>query len=239
VVRLYIKPEEGTMQTIYISPSDFAFLYTESKWGFYQKYRQGVKRPPFSMPKIFNVIDSLIKKNYENVDISTIDANLPAGTITHSDAWVKCKPIRNPDYPDIEISMNGKIDSILTRDNGAAVIDFKTCDVEPSLNKKYALQLNAYAYGILNPIGTGLALDNINQLGLIVFSPNKFCVNYDSSAALKGSFKWIELDFDPIGFETFIKEEVIPLLAGPEPAPEDSDPCWSYLKQLGVEFVQE
>jgi hypothetical protein len=59
------------MQTIYISPSDFAFLYTESKWGFYQKYRQGIKRPPFSMPKIFNVIDSLIKKNYENVDIST------------------------------------------------------------------------------------------------------------------------------------------------------------------------
>jgi hypothetical protein len=227
------------MQTIYISPSDFAFLYTESKWGFYQKYRLGVKRPPFSMPKIFNVIDSLIKKNYENVDISTIDANLPAGRITHSDAWVKCKPIRNPDYPDIEISMNGKIDSILTRETGAAVIDFKTCDVEPTLNKKYALQLNAYAYGILNSMGTGLALDNINQLGLIVFSPNKFCVNYDSSAALKGSFKWIELDFDPIGFETFIKEEVIPLLAGPEPAPEDSDPCWSYLKQLGVEFVQD
>ena len=45
------------MQTITISPSDFAFLYTESKWGFYQKYRQGIKRPPFSMPKIFNKID--------------------------------------------------------------------------------------------------------------------------------------------------------------------------------------
>ena len=53
------------MQTITISPSDFAFLYTESKWGFYQKYRQGIKRPPFSMPKIFNKIDFLIKKNYE------------------------------------------------------------------------------------------------------------------------------------------------------------------------------
>jgi hypothetical protein len=227
------------MQTIYISPSDFAFLYTESKWGFYQKYRQGIKRPPFSMPKIFNVIDALIKKNYENVDISTIDKNLPAGKITHSDSWIKCKPIRNPDYPDIEVSINGKIDSILTREDGAAVIDFKTCDVEPTLNKKYALQLNAYAYGILNPFKDGLALDNINQLGLIVFSPSLFSVNYNSTAALKGSFKWIELDFDPIGFENFIRDEVIPLLAGPEPKPEENEPYWNYLIQLGVEFVEE
>ena len=227
------------MQTITISPSDFAFLYTESKWGFYQKYRQGIKRPPFSMPKIFNKIDFLIKKNYENVDISTINLNLPSGVITHSDAWVKCKPIKNPDYPDIQININGKIDSILTRPDGCAVIDFKTCDVEPTLNHKYALQLNAYAYGISNPYGDGLSLNNINQLGLIVFSPNKFVVNDNSSASLQGDFKWIELDYDIIGFENFIKNEVIPLLAGNEPEPLDTDPYWSYLKQLGVEFVQD
>lgn len=227
------------MQTINISPSDFAFLYTESKWGFYQKYRQGVKRPPFSMPKIFTVIDNLIKKNYENVDISTIDSNLPSGVISHSDAWVKCKPIKNPDYPDIEVSTIGKIDSILKTEDGHALIDFKTCDIGEYLIAKYELQLNAYAYSILNAKNDGLSLKDINRTGLIVYEPNQFVVNDDHTASLNGVFKWVEVKFDPQEFEDFIKYDVIPLLAGPEPKPEDSDPCWFYLKQLGVEYVPE
>ena len=227
------------MKTINISPSDFAFLYTESKWGFYQKYRQGVKRPPFSMPKIFTVIDNLIKKNYENVDISTIDKNLPSGVISHSDSWIKCKPIRNPDFPDIEVSTIGKIDSILKTETGYAVIDFKTCDIGEYLIKKYELQLNAYAYSILNAKSDGLSLSEINRTGLIVFEPNEFLVNQGSTASLNGVFKWVEINFDPIQFENFIKYEVIPLLAGPEPIPEETDPCWVYLKQLGIEYVPE
>ena len=227
------------MKTINISPSDFAFLYTESKWGFYQKYRQGVKRPPFSMPKIFTVIDNLIKKNYENVDISTIDKNLPSGVISHSDSWIKCKPIRNPDFPDIEVSTIGKIDSILKTETGYAVIDFKTCDIGEYLIKKYELQLNAYAYSILNAKSDGLSLSEINRTGLIVFEPNEFLVNQGSNASLNGVFKWVEINFDPIQFENFIKYEVIPLLAGPEPIPEETDPCWVYLKQLGIEYIPE
>jgi len=227
------------MKTINISPSDFAFLYTESKWGFYQKYRQGVKRPPFSMPKIFTVIDNLIKKNYENVDISTIDKNLPSGVISHSDSWIKCKPIRNSDFPDIEVSTIGKIDSILKTETGYAVIDFKTCDIGEYLIKKYELQLNAYAYSILNAKSDGLSLSEINRTGLIVFEPNEFLVNQGSTASLNGVFKWVEINFDPIQFENFIKYEVIPLLAGPEPIPEETDPCWVYLKQLGIEYVPE
>jgi len=227
------------MKTINISPSDFAFLYTESKWGFYQKYRQGVKRPPFSMPKIFTVIHNLIKKNYENVDISTIDKNLPSGVISHSDSWIKCKPIRNPDFPDIEVSTIGKIDSILKTETGYAVIDFKTCDIGEYLIKKYELQLNAYAYSILNAKSDGLSLSEINRTGLIVFEPNEFLVNQGSIASLNGVFKWVEINFDPIQFENFIKYEVIPLLAGPEPIPEETDPCWVYLKQLGIEYIPE
>jgi hypothetical protein len=227
------------MKTINISPSDFAFLYTDSKWGFYQKYRQGVKRPPFSMPKIFTVIDNLIKKNYENVDISTIDKNLPSGVISHSDSWIKCKPICNPDFPDIEVSTIGKIDSILKTENGYAVIDFKTCDIGEYLIKKYELQLNAYAYSILNAKSDGLSLSEINRTGLIVFEPSEFLVSQGSTASLNGVFKWVEINFDPVQFENFIKYEVIPLLAGPEPIPEETDPCWVYLKQLGIEYIPE
>jgi hypothetical protein len=52
-------------------------------------------------------------------------------------------------------------------------------------------------------------------------------------------FKWVEINFDPVQFENFIKYEVIPLLAGPEPIPEETDPCWVYLKQLGIEYIPE
>ena len=38
-------------------------------------------------------------------------------------------------------------------------------------------------------------------------------------------------------FEKFISDEVIPLLAGKQPEPTDSDPCWVYLKQF--EYVED
>ena len=104
---------------------------------------------------------------------------------------------------------------------------------------KYELQLNAYAYSILNDKSDGLSLSEINRTGLIVFEPNEFLVNQGSTASLNGVFKWVEINFDPIQFENFIKYEVIPLLAGPEPIPEETDPCWVYLKQLGIEYIPE
>ena len=119
------------------------------------------------------------------------------------------------------------------------MIDFKTCDIGEYLIAKYELQLNAYAYSILNAKNDGLSLKDINRTGLIVYEPNQFVVNDDHTASLNGVFKWVEVKFDPQAFEDFIKYEVIPLLAGPEPKPEDSDPCWFYLKQLGVEYVPE
>jgi hypothetical protein len=127
----------------------------------------------------------------------------------------------------------------LKTETGYAVIDFKTCDVGEYLIKKYELQLNAYAYSILNAKSDGLSLIEINRTGLIVFEPNEFVVNQNSNASLNGAFKWVEINFDPVQFENFIKYEVIPLLAGPEPAPEETDPCWIYLKQLGVEYIPE
>jgi hypothetical protein len=69
------------MQTIFLSPSDLAFLFLESPWAFHQKYRQNIKRPPLVLPKIFNAIDASIKLKYfiglmrylERIDLSQSD----------------------------------------------------------------------------------------------------------------------------------------------------------------------
>ena len=36
-----------------------------------------------------------------------------------------------------------------------------------------------------------------------------------------------------------IRNEVIPLLAGPEPEPPKDDPYWKYLQQFGFAYEQE
>jgi hypothetical protein len=229
------------MHTIFLSPSDFAFLYLESKWGFYQKYKQGIKRPPIIIPKIFTKIDHLIKSKYLNQSFNTICKTLPTGVLTEADQWVKSKAITNPDFPDVEILFRGKIDGVLKNEDGTyTVIDFKTSEISENYLTNYINQLSCYAYCLRHPNSQRDFSLNVNdKLGLFVFEPKEFMVDYNSKAGIKGDLQYIEYDFNEVEFENFVKNEVIPFLMGPEPKPEDSDPCWYYLKQFGFEYEQE
>lgn len=229
------------MKTIYISPSDLAFLYDESKWGFYSKYVSGVKRPPVILPKIFTIIDSLIKDSYIGQNLNKINKNLPDAILTSNDKWVVSKSIVNPEYPNISIQIRGKIDAVLDYQDGSySVIDFKTSEINENFLNKYKRQLHSYAYAILNPENSSnFTLSNLKNIGLLVFEPTKFYIDYNDLAGLKGNFKWISFDLNIIDFENFIKNDLIPLLAGVEPKPEENDNCWQYLKQFGFEYQQE
>jgi hypothetical protein len=91
------------MQTIFLSPSDLAFLFLESPWAFHQKYRQNIKRPPLVLPKIFNAIDASIKLKYLDKNMSEVCSDMPNAILQSADQWVKSKPITNPKYPNFEI----------------------------------------------------------------------------------------------------------------------------------------
>jgi hypothetical protein len=80
------------MKTIFLSPSDLAFLLDDSPWGFYQKYNLGIKRPPVIIPRIFTVIDVLTKVCCENKNMKGFDPSFPDAVITGADQWVKSKP---------------------------------------------------------------------------------------------------------------------------------------------------
>jgi hypothetical protein len=229
------------MTTIFLSPSDLAFLYDESKWGFYQKYNQNIKRPPLNLPKIFTTIDSLIKKQFMGQNLSHIINTLPDADLKYSDQWVKSKPIVSDEFPDIEIIIRGKIDSCFEYADGTcAVIDFKTSEVNVDHLAKYQRQLNCYAYAIENPNSNkDFSVKMSNKCGLLVYEPNEFTIDENETAELKGKFSWVEFSYSKTIFEDFMKNEVIPLIAGKEPKPTAEDPYWVYLQQLGIVFEEE
>lgn len=228
------------MKEITIAPSDFAFLFDESPWAFHQKYVSGIKRPPLILPRIFNIIDSAIKNKYENEDLRKISKSLPPAILRGSDKWIKSKPIINPDY-DISVRVIGKIDGYLEYADGSfAIVDFKTSEINEKYAGKYNRQLHSYCYGVLHPDNsTCLSLSNLTDPGLLVFHPNEFSIDYNSKARLLGDLAWQTFTLDIEWFETFIKNDVIPLLAGPEPEPPKDDPYWKYLQQFGFEYEQD
>lgn len=229
------------MKTIYLSPSDLAFLLDDSPWGFYQKYNLGIKRPPVIIPRIFTVIDVLTKVCCENKNMKDFDESFPDAVITGADQWVKSVPIINCDFPDIEIILRGKIDGVLKfADDTHSVIDFKTCEIQEKTLQKYVRQLSCYSYALKNPNSpSDYSVEINNKIGLFVYEPTKFSITSDSIANLNGKFKYIEYDFNLEEFENFIKNQVIPLIAGKEPPPTDDDPCWVYLKQFGFEYEED
>ena len=91
----------------------------------------------------------------------------------------------------------------------------------------------------LTGISSSISFGIDDSKGLLVFEPNEFSIDYNCKARLLGELKWQPFKLDIEWFESFIKDEVIPLLAGPEPQPPSEDPYWKYLQQFGFEYEQE
>ncbi len=228
------------MKEITIAPSDFAFLFDESPWGFHQKYISGIKRPPLILPKIFNVIDAAIKNKYADEDFTKVSKDLPQAVLRTSEKWIKSKSIVNPKF-DVSVQVIGKIDGYLEYPDGScSIVDFKTSEINEKYVGKYNRQLHSYCYGVTHPDNSNcLHLENLTDPGLLVFEPNEFSIDYNCKARLLGNLKWQTFELDLKWFESFISDEVIPLLAGPEPEPTAQDPYWKYLQQFGFEYEQE
>jgi hypothetical protein len=227
--------------TVLISPSDFAFLYEQSKWGFYNKYKNGIKRPTVIMPKIFTLIDRSFKESFIDQNLNAVCKDLPDANFQDADKWVVSKEISNPSYPDVKVQIRGKIDAVFAYpDESFAIIDLKTSEVSEQYLEKYKRQLMAYSYAVKNPENSkSFQLDNLKNTGLLIFDPKKFFIDSNSKGGIQGDIKWLEFKLDLDDFELFIKDEVIPLLSGKEPAPTKEDPQWEFLTQFGFEFVEE
>ncbi len=229
------------MQTIFLSPSDLAFLFLESPWAFHQKYRQNIKRPPLVLPKIFNAIDASIKLKYLDKNMFEVCSDMPNAILQSADQWVKSKPITNSKYPDFEIIIRGKIDGTIKNPDGTySVIDFKTTEINENHLEKYIQQLSCYSYCLQNPNSSkDFSLPISDKVGLFVFEPSNFSIDSNSNANLSGQIKYFEYEYDKNKFEDFIRNQIIPLLASDEPKPKDDEPYYVFLKQFGFEYTEE
>jgi PD-(D/E)XK nuclease superfamily len=105
------------------------------------------------------------------------------------------------------------------------VIDFKTASPSGEKAEMYARQLQAYALALENPAPDALRLSQIEALGLLFFSPDKWEQNASQRQLLEESMEWMPIMRNDAAFMDFL-ESVVALLDGPLPDAEPDACDW-------------
>lgn len=214
-----------------ISPSDLTFLWDECKRCFYLKVRENFRRPSAPFPKIFGLIDRLMKEIYLGYSTKKMTADLPEGQAIMSGRWVTSTPIRLPNH-EITCSIRGLFDTVVRFENGTyGIVDFKTTSVKPEHIGFYSRQLHAYAYALQHPMPGQLHVTPISRMGLLCFDPQEFFGDENNFLNLSGPAVWQECPLDEAGFLDFI-DEILTVLENPK-API-ADPKCSYCSYRDV-----
>lgn len=211
------------MQNWKLSPSDLTFLCDECKRCFYLKVRHNFRRPSSPFPKIFGLIDRLMKDIYLGKSTRKMSAELPEGRAIMSGRWVTSEPIQLPDH-DNTCYIQGIFDTVLQFDDGTyGIVDFKTTTVRETLIPFYSRQLRAYAYALEHAMEGKLHLEPVTRLGLLCFDPQEMLEHPQSGLGLLGPATWVECPVDEGDFLQFI-DEVLVVLEMQEP-PEAHPDC--------------
>jgi len=206
------------MPSIKLSPSDLTFLWDECPRCFYLKVALGLPRPAMAFPKIFNSIDLLMKRMFENKTTAEVLPDLPPGRVIFGGKWVYSTPIQSPDQQ-ISVHIAGIFDSVVQFDDGSyAVIDFKTSQPNPHHVEFYGRQLSAYAYALEHPAPGKLALAPVTRLGLLCVEP--IDIDRDELGRIRyaGEVTWMDVPKDETKFLQFI-DTVMTVLRQPDPPP--------------------
>ena len=215
-----------------LSPSDLTFSYSGCKRCFYLKVVNKISQPSIPLPSIFSKIAALLKDHYDGKHTSELHADIPSGTVSHGEKYVKSDVIQLPNHNDT-CFISGRFDVVVSFDDGTyGVIDFKTGKPSRESANLYAPQLQAYAYALEHPAVNALALSPVTKLGLLYFYPDD--INQQSIERLNygAEITWVEVEKDEEGFLKFI-DGVLGVLELPE-APQHSPNCqWcGYISKL-------
>jgi hypothetical protein len=209
--------------TIYkLSPSDLTFSWDGCKRCFYLKvrYNLGYKG---TFPGMFSKMGALTSNYYMEKSSSEISPDLPAGTVTLREKWVKSIPIRFPDL-ESQCVIKGRFDAVMAFEDGTyGIIDYKTSDAGAEKAAFYSRQLSAYAYALENPAPGALSLSPITRLGLFIITPHRFEPTSKGEMAFVTRTTWLDIPRDNATFLALLRE-VVSLLDLPVP-PEPAEDC--------------
>jgi len=211
------------MDNYQLSPSDLTFLWNECKCCFYLKVRENFRRPSAPFPRIFGLIDRLMKNIYLGNSTKKMTHELPEGKAIMSGRWVNSSPIHLPNH-DITCTIRGLFDTVVRFDDGTyGIIDFKTTTPNPEHVDFYSRQLRAYAYALEHAMPGKLHAAPITRLGLLCFDPQRMLEHDEFSLELAGPATWLECPVDEAEFLGFI-DEVMTILESPN-APTPDPKC--------------
>ena len=214
-----------------LSPSDLTFQYDGCKHCFVLKVKHGNSQPSIPIPGIFSIIGSLQKNHYAWQRTENFCPNLPPGTVTLGEKRVRSSQIVFDGLAST-CHISGRFDIIASLDDGSyAVMDFKTGNPSEGKTALYSRQLHAYSLALENPAPGELELAPISRLGLLYFTPDTCEYVGDSCQILRGSMTWVEVERNDRQFRLFLRE-VVSVLDGPMPLPEDSKCDWCRYRLL-------
>lgn len=150
-----------------LSPSDFAYLWTDCKFCYYQKVKFGVVHSGI-FPAMFGRINKLLQDSIMGMNLKDIHPSLPSGIIEIQEGFMRSVPISGTNC-----FISGRFDILTKLDDGTyAIIDFKiTTPEEEKILKKYSSQLHAYKYALENPAeGEPMV---ISRMGVVSINPEE------------------------------------------------------------------
>lgn len=148
----------------WISPSTFAFLWSECRRCWWLKAVGGVGRP-FTMPSVFRKMDVLSKDALGGLRLDAI--GIP-GVVVSTGRKLKSVLI---DFDGVLIRIAGEDDiEVQLEDGSIGVYDLKLTTPNEDTAAKYEFQNNAYRFAIENP---ELKKDRkeVSRLGLLCLTP--------------------------------------------------------------------
>ena len=207
------------MNNLYkLSPSDLTFLWNECQRCFYLKVVHKFNRPSMAFPKIFTLIDLLMKDFFYDLPSDEISSDLPPGKVAYSSKWVYSQPISFPNH-EASCYIRGIFDTVLEFTDGTfAVIDFKTTQPKAEHINFYTRHLHAYAYSLENPNPGKFSLSPISKMGLLCVEPVAMSRTQQGKLAYEGDVTWLECPKDDQQFLGFI-DSVLNVLDSPVAPP--------------------
>ena len=215
-----------------LSPSDFAYLWEECKFCYYQKVKNGIVYSGI-FPSMFTKINNLLQGSIMGMDIKTLIPELPTGVIAVEEGFLRSKPI-----PGTNVYLSGRFDILTKLEDGSyGLIDFKiTTPEEEKILKKYTSQLHAYKYALENP-AEGKS-EKISMMGAISVNPEEMKIQ-NGKIVFTAAPRYHRVEENMDKFLDMMKE-ISDFLNGPEPPEGKECMLCKYRNKLKpVEKIQD
>ena len=173
-----------------------------------------------------------MKDYYDRKSIKELHPDLPPGTVSYGEKYVKSNPIQLPGH-NAACFINGRFDIVVEfEDKTHGVIDFKTGKPDEEYLNLYKRQLHAYAYALENPAPGALKLSPVTTMGLLYFYPSKVSQQSIEWLSYEAEILLEEIPKDEGWFLEFVGE-ILSVLESPQ-LPDPSPKCqWcSYISKI-------